>query len=48
MWAEPPDDAAKDKKIGSNKRCGRDDEGYCSVTSFNNGTKKDYFISLTV
>jgi hypothetical protein len=48
LWTEPPDDAAKENKIGSNKGCGREDEGHCSVTSFNNGTNKDHFNSLTV
>ena len=48
MWTEPPDDATKENKIGSNKGCGREDEGHCSVTSFNNGTNKEHFDSLTV
>jgi hypothetical protein len=48
LWTEASDDAAEENKISGNKGCGRDDEGHCSVISFNNGTNEGYFISLTV
>ena len=48
MWTQPPDKAAEQNEVNGNKMGGRDDEGYCSVTTLNKRTIGDHANSLTV